>query len=211
MQKKSLIAEIENLVRKNNELYIEKTAVARKLEEAESSVRSLEERVTVLSEELAERGSVIAELEAKIEELSDMNNRHGRFEHDTDFNGDGAAFAVDGEDSVDILSNSPSDIGQPVNSNQSSSDSDYGAAVETASKAIGEVVRECSLLCADFAENGGSNAKDLVNLALGRTEVFKSEALAITEESDDIAYIMSQLGEKKKSTLDYFELLKKQI
>ena len=209
MPKKSLLIEIETLVKKNNDLYDELTATKRKYEESKALVATLLQRTEELQKELEARCSEVTELKVALEavpekDLSVVDNA----DEDKDLS-ETVELAGKTHESVDVFSGAPEvdeQIGESI-----SADVDYGVAVELASAAIGEVVLECTELCAFFAENGGSNAKDLINLALGRTEVFKSEALCIVEESEDTANIVELLGEKKKSTLDYFDLLKKQV
>ncbi len=83
--------------------------------------------------------------------------------------------------------------------------------IDAGSRVIGEVVVRCALLCNEFTERGGGNAKDLVNLALGRTEVFKSEVLsAVTDGGDNIS-LQEKLDQLKNSVFEYFELLRSQI
>lgn len=211
MPKKSLVIEIENLVKKNNDLFDELTAVKRKNEESKALIATLVARTEQLEKELDAKNEEISEFKTALEK-ENVENKMSETENiaveTSDDAIDGVA-TVEVEDPVDILSNSP-EVTVKANE-QVGINTDYGAAVELASAAIGEVVLECTELCAFFAENGGSNAKDLINLALGRTEVFKGEALGIIEESDDTSYIVSQLGEKKGSTLEYFKLLKKQV
>lgn len=82
--------------------------------------------------------------------------------------------------------------------------------LDKSSAAIGRVVLRSAEICDTFAKSGNENAKDLINLALGRTEVFKSEMLnAVTEKSgepiDDI------ILHAEAEVYNYFESLKGQI
>lgn len=82
--------------------------------------------------------------------------------------------------------------------------------VNNASTVIGEVVLKCAELCNEFTELGGQNAKDLINLALGRTEVFKSDVLEIVSNDDSETDKEKAITDKVNSVYEYFELLKKQ-
>lgn len=203
MQKKSLIAELENLVKKNNEIYNECKAVSRRYEEAKVLATELQKQIADLEAKMLEKDAEIEGLRSELQSARESVNAELPFD-DTDA---AAAPNTFSEEMIDVLSNKPSVSAERANTEAV----DYGAAVEIASAAIGEIVLQCTEACALFAEKGGSNAKDLVNLALGRTEVFKSEALGIIEESDDISHIVSTLESHKKNTLEYLELLKKQI
>lgn len=88
---------------------------------------------------------------------------------------------------------------------------EVGSDIEIASVDIGEVVLKCAEVCNIFTEHGGPNAKDLVNLALGRTEVFKSDMLAILSANDNILEVRSEINELKAAVFEYFELLKSQL
>lgn len=84
-------------------------------------------------------------------------------------------------------------------------------AMKLASEAIGRVVLKSAQLCNDFAAEGNQNSKDLINLALGRTEVFKSEALSLvsTEEMSDERF-EAELRSREAAVNEYFELLSRQ-
>lgn len=84
--------------------------------------------------------------------------------------------------------------------------------LDSASSAIGRVVLKCTEACNNFVSACNVNSKDLVNLALGRTEVFKSEVLSLAT-ADDISIDMfnAELCLKETSVLEYFDLLLKQI
>lgn len=84
--------------------------------------------------------------------------------------------------------------------------------LDSASSAIGRVVMKCTETCNTFVSAGNVNSKDLVNLALGRTEVFKSEVLSLATANDiSIDMFNAELSLKETSVLEYFELLLKQI
>lgn len=211
MPKKSILMEIESLVNKNNELFDELTATKRKYDDSKALVATLLQRTDELQKEIEEKNGLIASLEAELEALKSLEPEEvsETLTLETKACETVVAESID-KDVVEIYS-SVSAVVEPKVVVPTVNDVDYGAAVELASSAIGEVVLECTELCAFFAENGGSNAKDLINLALGRTEVFKGEALSIVEELSDTAAVVTSLNEKKSSTLDYFAILKKQV
>ena len=84
--------------------------------------------------------------------------------------------------------------------------------LDSASSAIGRVVLKCTEACNTFVSAGDINSKDLINLALGRTEVFKSEVLSLaTSDNISIDTFNAELCLKETSVIEYFELLLKQI
>ncbi len=78
---------------------------------------------------------------------------------------------------------------------------DYGA------KAIGDAVFACTKFC-----NGatGELQRDLVHLALGRTEVFKGTVLSILEGEGTDAQKQQEIAKALAEVLEYFEGLKQQ-
>ncbi len=85
-------------------------------------------------------------------------------------------------------------------------------ALKLASEAIGRVVVKCAELCNHFATVGSTNSKDLVNLALGRTEVFKSDLLSfISDKAQDEEMLSSEINRREADVFDYFDLLLSQL
>lgn len=193
VNKKNILAEIENLAQKNNALFDENKELKTEKEELLSKISLLQKEIDVLTATMAEKESYISELENQ--KYNDSLSESIENTDDT----------LNIETSVEITAN------DTTVKNEELVSVDYGSGVDIASAAIGSVVLKCSELCAQFAETGGPNAKDLINLALGRTEVFKSDALAVIEAIDDISEISAELKIKMENTFDYFDLLKKQI
>lgn len=83
--------------------------------------------------------------------------------------------------------------------------------LDIASASIGRVVMKCASICNRFSADGSVNAKDLINLALGRTEVFKSEVMLLVSDNLSIDMLNAQINAKEVEILEYFDLLLKQI
>lgn len=206
MNKKSILAEIERLVGKNDALYSEKNELNKRNDELKKALEASEKRINELQAELIEKDALISELRASLSD--EIENKIVAEATDNEVH--------EIEEKADYIETSKpnlSDMYASRSKHEADKECpvDYGDGVRLASKIIGEAVKKCTELCAEFAENGGSNAKDLINLALGRTEVLKSEALSVIEEAEDISSLGAQLKARLKSTLDYFELLKRQI
>ena len=201
------------MVKKNDDLFRELTSVNRKHEESKALIGSLMAQNEQLQKELDAKAVEIEALETQLKSREELYQNEKTVQPDSEACESDVTEAlsnVDEAEAVDIMSHSPVTPERKPHKIEEIT-ADYGAAVEIASASIGDVVLKCTELCALFAENGGSNAKDLVNLALGRTEVFKSEALGIIEESEDVSYIIRELECKKRNALEYFDLLKKQV
>lgn len=81
-----------------------------------------------------------------------------------------------------------------------SPDVDYGASV------IGKTVVEAAKCCNSVTVNGNPElSKELVNLILGRTEVAKSEILAIVSSEDDFENKKQKIDAQYESAVDYFK------
>lgn len=82
--------------------------------------------------------------------------------------------------------------------------------MQYASEAIGEIVVSCASACNEFAARGGSAARELINLALGRTEVFKADCLTIATSNTGFSVKKECIDRIKADTESYFDGLKAQ-
>ena len=84
--------------------------------------------------------------------------------------------------------------------------------LKAASAAIGRVVLKSAEVCNTFAAASDHNSKDLINLALGRTEVFKSELLElISSGSMSDERLDAEIKVRETDVIEYFDLLLKQL
>ena len=193
MNKKNILAEIESLAQKNNSLFEENSYLKTEQQELLCKIAMLEKEIETLTVTVAEKEALILELENQ--------NINNELVEPVSVSKDDAVIDTPADTVINVAEIKEAEIVS----------ADYGTGVDMASEAIGTVVLKCSELCAHFAEAGGPNAKDLINLALGRTEVFKSEALSVIEAIDDITEISAELSKRMENTFDYFDLLKKQL
>ena len=193
MNKKNILAEIETLAQKNNSLFEENSNLKTEQQELLCKIAMLEKEIETLTVTVAEKEALILELENQ--------NINNELVEPVSVSKDDAVIDTPADTVINVAEIKETEIVSV----------DYGTGVDMASEAIGTVVLKCSELCAHFAEAGGPNAKDLINLALGRTEVFKSEALSVIEAIDDITEISAELSKRMENTFDYFDLLKKQL
>ena len=193
MNKKNILAEIESLAQKNNSLFEENSNLKTEQQELLCKIAMLEKEIETLTVTVAEKEALILELENQ--------NINNELVEPVSVSKDDAVIDTPADTVINVAEIKETEIVSV----------DYGTGVDMASEAIGTVVLKCSELCAHFAEAGGPNAKDLINLALGRTEVFKSEALSVIEAIDDITEISTELNKRMENTFDYFDLLKKQL
>lgn len=193
MNKKNILAEIETLAQKNNSLFEENSNLKTEQQELLCKIAMLEKEIETLTVTVAEKEALILELENQ--------NINNELVEPVSVSKDDAVIDTPANTVINVAEIEEAEIVSV----------DYGTGVDMASEAIGSVVLKCSELCAHFAEVGGPNAKDLINLALGRTEVFKSEALSVIEAIDDITEISAELNKRMENTFDYFDLLKKQL
>lgn len=223
MRKKVLLQQIEMLIKKNDELYKDNVCLAEELEKKKALINELEQRLEEPDEQ-AQRFAVLEPEQLAAMVLQDEKAENGRRDGETAT--DVSAVPViemkadidepeQNEPGVDKTGDEPVDT---ASCSDEYEESDLHAAaagsvkeIDASSRVIGEVVVRCASLCNEFTERGGGNAKDLVNLALGRTEVFKSEVLsAVTDGGDNIS-LQEKLDQLKNSVFEYFELLRSQI
>lgn len=200
MRKKKLINEINGVVARNNELFS-------KCRELESSIDA--------------KDSLINSLKLQVEELK-AENEILRSEY---FSPKPTTVDECIEEDTVIIKNDVDDIETNEVFSQSAntfvSDESVKETLEfkpifnesvlkISSSAIGRVVLKCAELCNTFANENNINSKDLINLALGRTEVFKSEVLQLASQEMSEESLLAELKLKETEILEYFELLLRQ-
>ena len=202
LKRKEFTEQIETLILKNQELYNDNVALSHELENKKALVKELQDEIEKLKLENAElaensvstfKALTVNEL-AGVDEVVEEN--------------------IDPEASVDneINQEEPEqNTNAPVIPENIDICADADENIVSASSVIGKIVLECAELCNLFTKEGGQNAKDLVNLALGRTEVFKSEILQLVTENEDFNDAKTEVNLKVASIREYFDLLKKQL
>ncbi len=83
--------------------------------------------------------------------------------------------------------------------------------VQLGASFIGKTVMEVTMLCNELTSKNTHNSKELVNLALGRTEVLKAEILKIVALDLTIEEKRALMQKEQESAYDYFDSLKAQI
>lgn len=83
--------------------------------------------------------------------------------------------------------------------------------MQYASEAIGDIVVKCATICNEFAKHGGPTCRELINLALGRTEVFKADCLTIASSNTSFSVKKECVDRIKAEAEDYFESLRAQL
>lgn len=188
MKKKELIAQIDKILKINHELFSDNKLLVERLKDSEAVNINLKEEISSLN----------SEIEKLKVQLDNANNVIPEENFIT---------AVEEENDI-VFDLESSAISDNIISEIKLSD---GTNFEKATEAIGKVVLKCADICEEFAKLDNINSKDLVNLALGRTEVFKSEVLNILNESNNSDNIDIVLNEKMQAVFDYFNLLYGQI
>ena len=193
MRKRELIKGIDTVVAKNNELY--------------SKCKELEDSVN-------KRDILIDSLKLQLEELKAENEilRSDYFKPqpitvDKEIDGDTVVINDEAEitETEDVYSQS-ADTTEKLEYKPLLNES----VLKISSSAIGRVVLKSAELCNKFANDNNINSKDLINLALGRTEVFKSEVLELSTQDISEELLTAELNLKETEILEYFELLLKQ-
>ncbi len=196
MRKKQLIKQIELLVAKNNELFNDNVKLAKEVLELKSELETLKETVNS-SANIKTTTAEDAEPSVSVKSLAPVEPII---------------------DNIDVPKTN--DIFEEINESKAYEISDIdislasvceGNCAEYASELIGKIVLRSAEVCNTFAESGGQNAKDLINLTIGMTEVFKADALSIVTEKISDEDKNSKLLEKYTAATEYFDLLLTQI
>ncbi len=209
MNKKKFAEQVELLVTKNNELYNDNVALSRELEKKDNIIKELNAKIAEMT----------GDIDALNQRISDLEQNSS-----TEFNviemTDLAEIVDETQDEAEVYSNrsEPNQAKESVAEEKAIEFSipepieiKVDAKIADASSVIGKAVLKCAEVCNLFTAHGGPNAKDLVNLALGRTEVFKSEILGIVSENSDFGTAEVEVKSKLSALEEYFELLKKQL
>ncbi len=208
MRKNRLIEEMNKVIEKNNSLYSKCQELQALLDEKNIQVAEL---TASIAEVNAVNDLLKAELQLKSAALDEMSTVTATVTYKTVDTADTVADSV-AEDREAVLPETQQKDTLPILEPVMASTALIAEEkINAASKAIGRVVLQCAELCNSFASIGNVNSKDLINLALGRTEVFKSEVLQLATEGNSAEDIAAELEDKEKSVLEYFELLKSQI
>ncbi len=225
MKRKTLFDEINKVVEKNNSLFDKCSVLQKELDGKEQEILLLKEKCSLLEKEKAELLVKIEELTNNFLEtgvsVDDGNEVNDDVSLDDNFLNDSSDFEKDDadENSGDIDIEVTDNYSRVPNAEIPSCDKEVelssryiaNGALDIASEAIGRVVLKCATVCNEFAANGNHNAKDLVNLALGRTEVFKSEVLALVSDDMSAEMLSAQINAKEVATIEYFEILLNQL
>ena len=193
MRKIKLIKEIDTVIAKNNELYS-------KCKELENLVNKKDTLIDSLKLQLEE-----VKAENEILRSDYFKPKQSTVVEDID---DGTVIVNNYDDenetedvySQSVMSNEKADFKPLLNE----------SVLKISSSAIGRVVLKSAELCNKFANDNNINSKDLINLALGRTEVFKSEVLELTTQDISEELLTAELNLKETEIIEYFELLLKQ-
>lgn len=88
---------------------------------------------------------------------------------------------------------------------QKETPTEFSNDMQYAASAIGKVVVEVSKICDKLSGSNDSNKKELINLALGRSEVFKSQILYIVQSDAESELKQKMIEQEKKDAFDYFD------
>ncbi len=216
MRKKHILEQIETVTGNNSRLYRKNEELTAALKEAEDTVLSLKAEIKALTDEnsalrteletLKENSEVVKFPVFDSTDSSDIKPEESNIEIIVGLCSDAKSDTA--EDNTEADTAVAADLPKaPVIETELLE----GQAVDIASKSIGRIVLKCAEACNVFMKAGDANSKDLINLALGRSEVFKSEALALVKEELSRERLTAELNAKEAEVTEYFELLLQQI
>ena len=88
---------------------------------------------------------------------------------------------------------------------QKETPTEFSNDMQYAASAIGKVVVEVTKICDRLKGSNDPNKKELINLALGRSEVFKSQILYIVQSDAESELKQKMIEQEKEDAFDYFD------
>lgn len=230
MRKSILLKQIDEVIERNNQLFAKCRGLQEKLSEKDLLIEENSRIVEVLKSDNDKLNNLLNE---KIKEFDDLKEKFEEFIAEkpkcsgNDISSDNPVSVpnIDSEKVTDENgaeeSIAESTVARPnvetftdplknLNIFTSSTAVINEDTLNLCSEAIGRIVLKCAELCNSFAACGRPNSKDLINLALGRTEVFKSEVLTLATENIDSERLKAEVNSREMSVKEYFDLLLRQ-
>ncbi len=219
MKKKRLLNEIEIIIAKNDKLYLRCRELEEQLAAKNKSIAELESRISELEARcLAAEALTVCDAPVIDNKTSEPTGEAEAFEEPTlvDVADDSVPSSETvAEQSVDFIKASSSVTESEdflnVDTECDLTSISHNDAIKISSEAIGRVVMRSATVCNKFAAVGDVNSKDLINLALGQTEVFKSEVLSLISENMTEQRFSAELKSREAAVYEYFDLLLHQI
>ena len=206
LRKKQLLQTLKSYIEKNAELEKEIFAEKQNSIEVKAELEELAARA-----EKAERA--VAELEEKINSL--LSAPAAPLNEDESAEQPEETFEYEEAESESAVKPLPKR--EPLKTEDGNIDVSELASIQVnremqyASEAIGEIVVKCATVSNEFAKHGGATCRELINLALGRTEVFKADCLTIASSNTSYSVKKECIDRIKADTEEYFESLKAQL
>ena len=180
--------------------------LATRLEQASSDNKALElenkelrEKSEALSGKAATLENEIAALKAELEALKEEKNAQAENAPEAAEQHTGN---IPSESPLSPLQNLEQKVANQV---RLSDETEYAASV------IGKIVVSATRHCNYLTATGNPNAKELVNLILGKTEVLKAEILNIVYSPADFITKKALIDNQLDTAKDYFTSVKAQI
>ncbi|MBO4693711.1 MAG: hypothetical protein J5659_04910 [Clostridia bacterium] len=143
---------------------------------------SLFEQLESLRGEAVKKDEKIADLQKKIEELSEQ-----------------------AKNDIDVTLPLKKLEEKVISNSKLSGDIEYG------SEAIGKIVLESATRGSELTADGNQNNRELINLLLGKTEVAKAEILSVVSEQSELDVKKEKIDAIVKEALDYFGSIMAQL
>lgn len=197
LRKKELLLTLKNYIEKNTELESRMQELLKANEEVVKKSEELLKRAENAEKAIAELKLKLASVNVADEQVADSEEETIEPEEVVERNTPVYREPLETEDGIIDVTEIEN---IPVNRE-----------MQYASEAIGDIVVKCATLCNEFAKQGGPTCRELINLALGRTEVFKADCLTIASSNTSFSVKKECVDRIKADTEDYFESLRAQL
>lgn len=213
MRKSELIKELDSIAARNNELYLKCRELEKSLTDTDSEKNGLKLEIESLKAENEILRQALLDIKAKPTENNvpspEIDDSESEIPNESvdifSERQESKISTVKHESEPEIVSETaPTALAEGYTPLLKES------ALKSASASIGRVVLKSTELCNGFAAHSSINSKDLINLALGRTEVFKSEVLTLVTEEMSGERLTAELNSKEAAVYEYFDMLVRQ-
>ena len=210
MNKTKLIEEMNKVIEKNNRLFTKCRELETKIEDSKAEIERLILENAALKAE-NELLNMAKELDPNLSKVVVNTEEYPSTAPDDAFSQPTVDLSVEGDATV-LAKPIVAHTLPTVNAESITTTVLPEFGLKAASAAIGRVVLKSAEVCNTFAAASDHNSKDLINLALGRTEVFKSELLELISSggmSDE--RLEAEIKVRETDVTEYFDLLLKQL
>jgi len=199
LNKKYLLNEIQMLIEQNKELQTKINLLNKSIQERDVLIESLNSNA-INKDEISELYNTINSMKSLIDDMTlesvedkdKIKNLILKIEENSLNNQPGQAKVAIEQGELSYNNNDENFV--PI---------EFGDEINYASAQIGKVIVKISDFCNNMVSNSNQNARELINLALGRGEVFKSDVMTVLQSNSSFNEKANIIQDKIKDVDSY--------